>query len=196
MVALRTHARTYCTCCVFIHVLVIYGLMTYVMLVLLPNTSFWTHDLSLCECTSRCRVGREGHQQSCWVKFFFPPKCTMYPRWVMWMKPDMQSWKPMQWFSQEFLNAEEPQVDGTCKPYARDISPLSARWEKCEWSETLSIAYFLIYVLRCFSMLHVFFHVCFRATSFLCAVVLSSYASYAFANYIWLYGYAMYVYVG
>ena len=56
--------------------------------------------------------------------------------------------------------------------------------EKCEWSETLSIAYFLIYVLRCFSMLHVFFHVCFRATSFLCAVVLSSYASYAFANYI------------
>ena len=51
--------------------------------------------------------------------------------------------------------------------------------------------------LRCFSMLHVFFvHVCFRAMSFLCAVVLSSYASYAFANYIWLYGYAMYVYVG
>ena len=38
--------------------------------------------------------------------------------------------------------------------------------------------------LRCFSMLHVFFHVCFRAMSFLCAVVLSSYASYAFANYI------------
>ena len=81
---------------------------------------------------------------------------------VMWMKPDMQSWKPMQWFSQEFLNAEEPQVDGTCKPYARDISPLSARWEKCEWSETLSIAYFLIYVfamffdVACFSFTYVF----------------------------------------
>ena len=76
---------------------------------------------------------------------------------VMWMKPDMQSWKPMQWFSQEFLNAEEPQVDGTCKPYARDISPLSARWEKCEWSETLAIAYFLIYVFAMFFDVACFF---------------------------------------
>ena len=78
---------------------------------------------------------------------------------VMCMKPDMQSKNQCDVFPQEFLDAEEPRLDGICKPYARDISPLSARWEKWEWSHSVDCVFPIAFSLWCFVACWCFLHV-------------------------------------
>ena len=197
MVALRTHARTYCTCCVYIHVLVIYGLMTYVMLVLLPNTSFWTHDLSLCECTSRCRVGSGGTPTKLLGQIFLPAQTYYVPA-----LGDVNETGHAVLKTNAMIFSGVSQCRGTtsrwnmqtiCERHFTLVRQMRKVWVERNFVDCMFSHLCFCDVFRCCMF---FFHVCFRAMSFLCAVVLSSYASYAFANYIWLYGYAMYVYVG
>ena len=78
---------------------------------------------------------------------------------VMCVKPDMQSKNQCDVFLQEFLDAEEPRLDGICKPYARDISPLSARWEKWEWSHSVDCVFPIAFSLWCFVACWCFLHV-------------------------------------
>ena len=127
-----------------------------------------------------------GHQLSCWWQNFIPPLVLRTRphggdnEWNWTCSPENQCDASFT----VFLNAEKIWHDGICKPYAKEISPLSAWWEKWEWS------HFVGCVIS--SVLHVFsFNVLFDVFDvFLYMRICDAYIGYV----LFISPYAVYVY--